>query len=201
MKMSQFRQLIREEVRNVMAEAADPLEKTWGKIYGLGDRYGNVDAVLNVLDDYIESIGLSGIYNKWIERDETGATLSTSESTRLLKAIAEFFEGSKTPRANSKRVYKAMYNIEQVMKSKNPGAYTVSDDEWEKDWDAAWSKSAEMIKEWDKQVYNTIIKHLSPATSKFFRQQESIDGIFGTKKQIDTLVRELEAIAIKLQKK
>ena len=172
MKMSQFRQLIREEIQTVLREAADPIEKVYGRLYSIGDRYGS-DYLLNALDDYLESKGVFDIYEKWLEREETGAILSTAETVKLLKPMAEFLEGSKAPMANQKRVYKTIIKIYNALPFYKNNSY-------------------------DAIIDPLIYKQLSPESAKLFQPiiASGSDGVFGTKKQIDTLVRELETINV-----
>jgi hypothetical protein len=173
MKMSQFRKLIREEIQAVLREAADPIEKVYGRLYGIGERYGIEDDLLNALDEYLESEGVWDIYSKWLEREDTGAILSTSEAAKLLKPMAEFLEGSKAPMANQKRVYKTIIKIYNALPFYKNNSY-------------------------DAIIDPLIYKQLSPESAKLFQPiiASGRDGVFGTKKQIDTLVRELETINV-----
>ena len=181
MKASEFRKLIREEIQNVLREAADPIEKVYGRLYSIGERYGIEDNLLNALDEYLESEGVWDIYEKWLEREDTGAILSTSETAKLLKPMAEFLEGSKAPMANQKRIYNAIDKINN--KLPDLGVYN------RQTFDAQ-----------EKIVHSLMYKYISPKAAKQLKTviDSDRDGVFGTKKQIDALVRELETININM---
>jgi len=110
-KLSQFRQLIYEEVRKVVADAVDPLENAWGKIYRMGERDGAEDQVLDALDTYLESLGLFELENKWLERDETGYQISKPDAAKLLKAFNDFYTQNKGAKTKWMSVRPAMLRL------------------------------------------------------------------------------------------
>jgi hypothetical protein len=193
MKMSQFRKLIREEIQTVLREAADPIEKVYGRLYAIGERYNSEDDLLNALDDYLESEGVFDIYEKWLEREETGAILSTAETAKLLKPMAEFLEGSKAPMGNQKRIYNAIYKL-----TKRIPYFKIDGIDWESDPIAYNKKSDQNSAKREEIMYALIFKQLSPESSKLLQKvlKSRRDGVFGIKKQIDTLVREIETINV-----
>jgi len=87
--------------------------------------------------------------------------------------MAEFLEGSKAPMANQKRVYKTIIKIYNALPFYKNNSY-------------------------DAIIDPLIYKQLSPESAKLFQPiiASGRDGVFGTKKQIDTLVRELETINV-----
>jgi hypothetical protein len=111
MKVSEFRKLIREEVENLMAEAADPLDYAFGKIYRMGERDGTEDRVLDALDTYLESLGLFDLQSKWLEREDTGYQISKPDAVKLLKAFNDFYTENKGIRTKWLSVRPAMLRL------------------------------------------------------------------------------------------
>jgi ATP-dependent exoDNAse (exonuclease V) beta subunit len=178
MKMSQFKQLIREEIRRALQEAVDPIEKVYSRLYSIADRAGS-DRFLNALDEYLISVGVYDIFEKWLEREDTGVSLTTSESNKLLRALTEFLEGSKSPATNFKRIFKLVTKINRA----NPGLVI------------PWDNSKESL----DRLYTFINKQLTPGSVKILQMAAAgdRDEVYGSKSQIDTLVRELEQISAK----
>jgi len=92
MKKSELRNLIREEVRNVLRNlkpnavkeaALTPIGKKLQKIHGKIYDYG--DDGLDHVTGFMQDAKLGKVYDKWLEGDK----LSSTEETKLLKAMTD----------------------------------------------------------------------------------------------------------------
>ena len=122
MKKIELKNLIREEIRRVLAENVTPLDKAFGRILSIGR--GNDDEILNILDSYLESNGLFKLATKWYDRNTTGTQLSTSEEAKVLKAFDEFYTSHKSARTNWKSVVPYTLRIGRLLIKNN----TIKDD-------------------------------------------------------------------------
>lgn len=92
MKTSEFRKLIREEVRRVIKESSQSsnemsrLNKLYGRIYDFTDIAG--DSALELMDKIIDKKGLTDELSRFLD----DSNLSASEAKNLARALAEVLD-------------------------------------------------------------------------------------------------------------